>query len=76
MKFRLILFRHYATSRKVAGSSPNELNFFNLHNPTSRTMTQVWAQPLIETITRNLPGVKGRPALKAENLTAVCEPFV
>jgi hypothetical protein len=26
--------------------------------------------------TRNLPGGKGRPARKADNLTAVCEPIV
>jgi hypothetical protein len=31
--------RHYATSRKVAGSSPDEVTgFFNLPNPSSRTM--------------------------------------
>jgi hypothetical protein len=26
--------------------------------------------------TRNLPGDKGRPARKADNLTAICEPTV
>jgi hypothetical protein len=26
--------------------------------------------------TRNLPGGKGRPACKADNLTAICEPTV
>jgi hypothetical protein len=26
--------------------------------------------------TRNLPGVKGRPARKADNITAICEPIV
>jgi hypothetical protein len=26
--------------------------------------------------TRNLPGGKGRPALRADNLTAICEPIV
>jgi hypothetical protein len=26
--------------------------------------------------TRNLPGSKGRPALRADNLTAICEPIV
>jgi hypothetical protein len=26
--------------------------------------------------TRNIPGVKGRPARKADNLTAICEPIV
>jgi hypothetical protein len=29
-----------------------------------------------EMSTRNLPGGKGRPARKAHNLTAICEPIV
>jgi hypothetical protein len=33
-------------------------------------------QPLTEVSTRNLPGGKGRPARKADNLTAICEPIV
>jgi hypothetical protein len=33
------------------------------------------AQPLTETSTRNLPGGKGRPARKADNLTAIYEPI-
>jgi hypothetical protein len=33
-------------------------------------------QPLTEISTRNPPGGKGRPALKADNLTAICEPTV
>jgi hypothetical protein len=33
-------------------------------------------QPLTEMSTRNLPGDKGRPARKADNLTAICEPIV
>jgi hypothetical protein len=32
-------------------------------------------QPLTEMSTRNLPGGKGRLALKADNLTAICEPI-
>jgi hypothetical protein len=31
-------------------------------------------QPLAEMSTRNLPGGKGRPERKADNLTAICEP--
>jgi hypothetical protein len=31
---------------------------------------------ITETSTKNLPGVKGRPALKADNLTAFCEKIV
>jgi hypothetical protein len=33
-------------------------------------------QPLTEMSTRNLPGGKGRPARKADNLTAICESTV
>jgi hypothetical protein len=33
-------------------------------------------QPLTEMSTRNLPGGKGRPADRADNLTAVSEPIV
>jgi hypothetical protein len=32
--------------------------------------------PLTEMSTRNLPGGKGRPARKADNLTAICELIV
>jgi hypothetical protein len=31
---------------------------------------------LTEMSTRNLPGCKGRPVRKADNLTAICEPTV
>jgi hypothetical protein len=48
--------RHYATSQKVMGSSPDEVGFFNLPNPSSRTMALGSAQPLTEISTRNLPG--------------------
>jgi hypothetical protein len=48
--------RHYATSWKVAGSSPDEVDLFNLPNPSSRTMALGTTQPLIEMSTRNLPG--------------------
>jgi hypothetical protein len=33
-------------------------------------------QHLTEMSTRSLPGGKGRPAHKADNLTAICEPIV
>jgi hypothetical protein len=33
-------------------------------------------QPLTEMSTKNLPGGNGRPARKADNLTAICEPIV
>jgi hypothetical protein len=64
------------TSRKVASSSPNEVDFLNLSNPSSRIMALGSTQPLTEMSTRNLPGGKGRPARKADNLTAICVPTV
>jgi hypothetical protein len=39
-------------------------------------MTLGSTQPLTEISTRNLPGGIGRPARKADNLTAICEPIV
>jgi hypothetical protein len=33
-------------------------------------------QTLAEMSTRNLPGSKGRPAVKADNLTSIYEPIV
>jgi hypothetical protein len=68
--------RHYATSRELSGSSPDEVDFFNLSDPSSRTMALGSTQPLTEISTMNLPRCKGRPASKADNLTAICEPIV
>jgi hypothetical protein len=43
-------------SRKVAGSSPDEVDIFNLPNPSSRFMVLGSTQPLTEMSARNLPG--------------------
>jgi hypothetical protein len=48
--------RHYATSRKVAGSIIDEVDFLNLPNPSSRTMALGSIQSLTEMSNRNLPG--------------------
>jgi hypothetical protein len=37
---------------------PDEVNFFNLPNPSSRIIALGSTQPLTEMSTRNLPGVK------------------
>jgi hypothetical protein len=62
-----------------AGMSPvrffmRSLDFFNLHNISSRIIALGSTQPVREMSTRNLPGCKGRPARKADNLPAICEP--
>jgi hypothetical protein len=63
-----------------AGRSPvrvtDELDFFNLHSPSSLTVLLGSIQPLTEKNTRNLAGVTGRPARKADNLIVICEPNV
>jgi hypothetical protein len=60
-----------------AGSSPvqvpDEVDFFNLPNPSSRTMALGSIQPLTEMSTRNLPGGKKQPACRADNLATICE---
>jgi hypothetical protein len=52
------------------------MNFSNLRNPSSRTMVLGSTQPLKEMSTRNVLGGKERPARKADNLAAICEPNV
>jgi hypothetical protein len=47
---------HCATSRKVAGLIPHEVDFFNVPNISSRTMALESTQPLTEMSTRNLSG--------------------
>jgi hypothetical protein len=49
-------------------SSDEVVGLFNWPNPSSRTMTLVLTQPLIEISTKNLPGGKRRPARKADPL--------
>jgi hypothetical protein len=44
------------------------LEFAIFSNPSSRNMTQGSTQPLTEMSIRNLPGGKGLPARKADNL--------
>jgi hypothetical protein len=48
------------------------VDFFSLPNPSSWIMDLGSTQPLTEMSTRNLSGGKGRPARKADNLTAIC----
>jgi hypothetical protein len=58
-------------------SIPEEIiGFLNLSNPSSRNLTLGSTQPLTEMSTRNIPGSKGLPARKADNLTAICESTV
>jgi hypothetical protein len=51
----------------------DEVDFFNLPNPSSHTMALGSTQPLTEMSTRNVPG--GKMQL-AHNLATICEPNV
>jgi hypothetical protein len=63
-----------------AGSSqvrvPDEVDFLNLPNPSSRTVALGSTQSITEMSTRNLPGGKKRRAHRADNIAAICEPNV
>jgi hypothetical protein len=52
------------------------LIFLNLTKPYSRTMALLFTQPLTEMGTRRYVWGKVRPARKADNITAICEPIV
>jgi hypothetical protein len=66
--------RHYAKSRKVEGSNPDEFNeISNLPNPSNRTMALGSTKLPIEMSTRNLPGGRGQPGLKADKISTICE---
>jgi hypothetical protein len=48
---------------------PDEVDIFNLPNPSSPTMALGSTQPLTEMSTRNSPGGTKRPAHRADNLS-------
>jgi hypothetical protein len=52
------------------------LNFQFLPNPSRSTMVLGSTRPLTQMSTRNLPGGKGWPARKADDLTAICKSSV
>jgi hypothetical protein len=52
------------------------IGYFNWPNPSSHIMALGPTQPLTGMSTSNLPGGKGGPVHKADNLTAICEPIV
>jgi hypothetical protein len=65
----------YATSRKVAGLRPDDvIEYFHYFRPLPATL---WAWGLLSLSRReDFWGGKARPARKANNLPAICEPIV
>jgi hypothetical protein len=59
-----------------AGLDATEKREISYHYKVSRTMAVGSTQRLTEISIRNLPGSKGRPVRKADNLIAICEPIV
>jgi hypothetical protein len=55
---------------------PDEVDFINLPNSSSPTLALGSTQPLTEMSSRNFPGGKKRPARRADNLAAICEPNI
>jgi hypothetical protein len=62
------------------GRSPvqvtDEVDIFNLPNPSSGAMALGSTQPLTGMSTRNLPGGKKRPGRRADNFATTYEPNV
>jgi hypothetical protein len=70
--------RHYATSRKVTGSIPSEVNelvSLNFPNPSSRTKALGFTQSLHKLVPGIFMACKLLPALKAD-VIAICETIV
>jgi hypothetical protein len=58
-------------------SIPDEvIRYSNLPSHSRSNMILALTRPLSEISTRNLPGSKERPARKADNFTAICEPII
>jgi hypothetical protein len=55
---------------------PDEVDFLNLPNPSSRAVALGSIQPLTKMSTTNLLGGKKRSARRADNLAAICVPNV
>jgi hypothetical protein len=55
---------------------PDEVDFLNLPNPSRRTMALRSTEPLTKMSTRIVPGGKKRSARRADNLAAICVPYV
>jgi hypothetical protein len=55
---------------------PRHWFFFNSYNPSSHTIAMMFAQPLAEIYTRIFLGSETWLVLRADNLTAICEPII
>jgi hypothetical protein len=81
--FRTLIFLnnlwpyYYATIRKIAGSSPDEVDFFSMYVILPAAL---WPWGRLSLWQKCVPGIflgvkAGRPVCKADKLTAICEPI-
>jgi hypothetical protein len=55
---------------------PDEVDFFDLPNPSSCTMALGLTHPVTKMCTRSLLGGKKQPAYRADNLATIYEPNI
>ena len=77
-EFYINWLRHCATSLKAACSIPDGvIGIFHWHNPSGRTMTLGWTQPLTEMSTRNISwGGKGCWCVGLTTLPPSCAEYL
>jgi hypothetical protein len=74
-----LLYMSYITMLQAGRSPvrlPDEVDFFNLPNSSSRTIALGSPQSLTEMSAKNFPGGKKRPASRSDNLAAIYEPNI
>jgi hypothetical protein len=74
--YSLLQYRKGTNGGRSPIRVPDEVDFFNLPNPSNRTMALGSTQPLTDMSTRNFPGGKKRSAHRDDNLAAIYEPNV
>jgi hypothetical protein len=71
---------HCATSQRVASSSLVEVTDFFFSNCPNPSYAEQWPRDLLslyqKLIPEDLSGGKAPPALKADNLSVICQPIV
>jgi hypothetical protein len=80
MQLIAYLLRHYDTNRMVAGSMPDEVNFY-IYLILPSAVALGFIQPLTEMSTRSIKIImflvnKVRRVHRADNFTAISEPIV
>jgi hypothetical protein len=66
----------YYNVLKITKNLSTDSRHIILPNPSSRTIAMGLTRPLTDISTRNFPVGNARPARKADNFTAICEPIV